>query len=159
MVKASGEGETPQASLKVPPAFPAARILVIEDNESDVYLLAWALKQENFQFELLHLLNGGDVFAFIRRKGAFADARMPDLILMDLKMSKYGGEDILAEIRRAGKLRHVPLCVWSSSQSRPDESALTAFGVRRFILKPTGLDQFMRIGKTIKELLATSRGI
>jgi hypothetical protein len=49
--------------------------------------------------------------------------------------------------------------VWSSSQSRPDDAALTDLGVRRFIVKPSGLDQFMKIGKTIKELLAIPRPV
>jgi CheY-like chemotaxis protein len=83
----------------------------------------------------------------------------PDLILMDLKLSKYGGEDLLPEIRRTGHFAHVPLCVWSSSQSRPDDAALTDLGVRRFIVKPSGLDQFMEIGKTITELLAIPRPV
>ena len=81
---------------------PAARILVIEDNASDVFLLDRALKQQDLRFELIHLLSGGEALAFIRRQGAYADAAIPDLILMDLNLSKYTGEDILREIRAPG---------------------------------------------------------
>ena len=73
---------------------------------------------------------------------------------MDLNLSKYTGEDILREIRSAGHLAGVPVCVWSSSQSRRDEALLKDLGVSQFITKPSGLDQFMEIGKTIKDLLA-----
>jgi CheY-like chemotaxis protein len=158
-LKASADGRLPPAGSEDPAAFPVARILVIEDNESDVYLLERALHQQNLRFELLHLLNGDDVLAFIRRQGAFADAPIPDLILMDLKLSRYGGEDLLPEFRSAGFFGHVPVCVWSSSQSRPDDAALADLGVCRFIVKPSGLDQFMKIGKTIKELLALPRPV
>jgi two-component system, chemotaxis family, response regulator Rcp1 len=158
-LKESANGQLPQAGSEDSAAFPVNRILVIEDNESDVYLLERALHQQNLRFELLHLLNGEDVLAFIRRQGAFANAPIPDLILMDLKLSKYGGEDLLPEIRRAGHFGRVPVCVWSSSQSRPDDAALKDLGVCRFIVKPSGLDQFMMIGKTIKELLALPRAI
>jgi DNA-binding response OmpR family regulator len=131
----------------------AARILVIEDNASDVFLLNRALKKQDFPFELVHLLNGGEALAFIRRQGAYAEAAIPDLILMDLNLSRYTGEDILREIRAAQHLAGIPVCVWSSSQSRRDQSLLKDLGVAQFITKPSGLDQFMAIGKTIKDLL------
>ena len=86
-------------SLKHASVVPAARILVIEDNASDVFLLDRALKKQDLRFELVHLLNGGEALAFIRRQGAYADAAIPDLILVDLNLSKYTGEDILREIR------------------------------------------------------------
>jgi two-component system, chemotaxis family, response regulator Rcp1 len=141
-------------SLRDASVVSAARILVIEDNVSDVFLLDRALKKQDFRFELIHLLNGGEALAFIRRQGVYAEAAIPDLILMDLNLSKYTGEDILREIRAVKHLAGVPVCVWSSSQSRRDQSVLKDLGVSQFITKPSGLDQFMEIGKTIKDLLA-----
>ena len=140
-------------------AVTAARILVIEDNGSDVFLLERALHRQDFQFELIHLLSGGQALAFIRRQGTYADAAIPNLILVDLNLSKYTGEDILHEIRSATHLGGVPVCVWSSSRSRRDEALLKDLGVTQFITKPSGLDQFMEIGKTIKDLLAVSRAV
>ena len=134
----------------------AARILVIEDNGSDVFLLDRALKKQDFPFELVHLLNGGEGLAFIRRQGAYADVAIPNLILVDLNLSKYTGEDILREIRSATHLAGVPVCVWSSSRSRRDEALLKDLGVSQFITKPSGLDQFMEIGKIIKNLLTAA---
>ena len=134
----------------------AARIVVIEDNDSDVYLLDRALKMQNFQFEMLHLLNGREALAFIRRQGAYADTAIPNLILMDLNLSKYTGEDILREIRAAKHLAGVPVCAWSSSQSLRDRAMLKDLGVSQFITKPAGLDQFMAIGQLIKNLLTGS---
>jgi DNA-binding response OmpR family regulator len=131
----------------------AARILVIEDNGSDVFLLDRALKKQNLKFELVHLLSGGEALAFIHRQGAYADAVIPDLILVDLNLYKYTGEDILREIQRATHLAGVPVCVWSSSQSRRDEALLKELGISKFITKPSGLDQFMEIGKIIVDLV------
>jgi CheY-like chemotaxis protein len=135
----------------------AARILVIEDNASDVFLLDRALQKQDFRFELVHLTNGGDALAFIRGQGAYANAAAPDLILLDLNLSKYTGEDILAEIRGAPHLAGIPVCVWSSSRSQRDEAMLKDLGVSQFITKPSGLHQFMEIGKVIKELLTTAK--
>jgi two-component system, chemotaxis family, response regulator Rcp1 len=134
-----------------------SRILVIEDNGSDVFLLDRALKKQDLQFELVHLLDGGEALAFIRRQGGYADAATPNLILVDLNLSKYTGEDILREIRSARHLGGVPVCVWSSSRSRRDEALLKDLGVSQFITKPSGLDQFMEIGIIIKDLLASPR--
>ncbi len=145
--------------MKYASVVPLARILVIEDNRSDVFLLDRALKQQDLRFELIHLMDGGEAVAFIRRQGVYAEAAVPNLILMDLHLAKYTGEDILREIRAAKHLAGVPVCAWSSSQSRRDEALLLGLGVSRFITKPSGLDQFMEIGKIIKDLLAgTSTG-
>jgi chemotaxis family two-component system response regulator Rcp1 len=141
-------------SLKHVPVSSAARILVIEDNDSDVFLLDRALKKQDFRFELVHLLNGHQALAFIHRQGTYINAATPNLILLDLNLSKYTGEDILREIRNAPHLLGVPVCVWSSSRSRRDEALLKELGVSRFIPKPSGLSQFMEIGKTINDLLA-----
>ncbi len=146
-------------SLKDASVVPAARILVIEDNASDVFLLDRALKKQDFRFELIHLISGTEALAFIRRQGTYSDAAAPNLILVDLNLSKYTGEDILREIRSAGHLGGVPVCVWSSSQSRRDEALLKDLGVSQFITKPSGLDQFMEIGKIIKDLLTGARTV
>ena len=139
--------------MKRPSVVPAARILVIEDNRSDVFLLDRALKKQDFRFELVHLLNGNEALAFISRQGAYAGAAIPDLILVDLNLPKCDGEDVLREIRRTKHLAGVPVCAWSSSQSRRDRDLLTELGVVQFITKPSGLDQFMEIGKILNDLI------
>jgi chemotaxis family two-component system response regulator Rcp1 len=156
-MKTAGSGWPPGVSLQHASDIFAARILVIDDNESDVFLLDRALKKQDFPFELVHLLSGGEAVAFIRRHGTYADAAIPNLILLDLNLSKYTGKDILGEIRSAEHLVGVPVCVWSSSRSRQDESLLKDLGVTRFIPKPSGLSQFMEIGKIIEGLLGRSK--
>jgi DNA-binding response OmpR family regulator len=142
-------------SLEYDSTFHTARILVVEDNCSDVFLLDRALKRQNLQFELKHMADGGEALAFLRREGVWEEAATPDLILIDLNLTRYAGEEIVREIRAAKHLAHVPICVWSSSQSRRDQSMLRELGVARFVAKPTGLDQFLEIGEIIKELLAS----
>jgi two-component system, chemotaxis family, response regulator Rcp1 len=143
-----------EVSLNRAPVDSTSRILVIEDNRSDVFLLERALNKQDFQFELIHLPDGGEALAFIRLQGAHANAAVPNLILLDLNLSEYTGEDILREIRAAKHLAGVPVCAWSSSHSRRDQALLNDLGVCQFITKPSGLDQFMEIGKIIKDLLA-----
>ena len=129
------------------------KILVIEDNGADVFLLERALKKQDWRFELISLSDGAAAMAFIRREGAYADAAIPNLILVDLNLPKCDGEDVLREIQHTKHLAGVPVCAWSSSQSRRDRDLLTELGVVRFITKPSGLDQFMEIGKILADLL------
>jgi two-component system response regulator len=158
MIEAAATG-WPRGETILPQTLPptetirATRILVIEDNRSDVFLLQRALKLQGFLFELVHLLSGSEALAFIRGKGAHADAAIPNLILVDLNLYKYTGEDILREIRASARFAGVPVCVWSSSRSHRDELLLRELGISRFIPKPSGLDQFMAIGKIIRELV------
>ncbi len=154
MIRAAGDDWPLGVTLIDTSVVRAARILVIEDNGSDVFLLQRALNKQDFRFELVHLPSGGEALMYIRRQGAYADAALPDLMLVDLNLSKYTGEDILREIRSSRHLGNVPVCVWSSSASRRDESMLKDLGVSQFITKPSGLNQFMQIGKIIKDLLA-----
>lgn len=152
-VRCGGEGSL-GVSSEHSPVVPAARILVIEDNSADVFLLGRALAKQDRQFELTCLADGDDALAFIRKEGAYADAAIPNLILVDLNLPKCDGEDLLREIRNTQHLAGVPVCAWSSSQSRRDRELLKELGVVRFITKPSGLDQFMEIGKILTDLLA-----
>ena len=145
-----------QGELRGASPLPAARIIVIEDNCSDVFLLNRALKRQDLRFELVHLQNGGEGLAYIRRQGAYLDAPIPSLILVDLNLSKYTGQEIVREIRSAEHLAGIPVCVWSSSHSRMDETALQDLGISKFITKPSGLDQFMVIGQIIHGLLTAA---
>jgi chemotaxis family two-component system response regulator Rcp1 len=149
-----GEDGSLGVTLKDGSVVPPARILVIEDNSADVFLLGRALKKQDRPFELICLVDGASAMAFIRREGAYADAAIPNLILVDLNLPRCDGEDILREIRRTRHLAGVPVCAWSSSQSRRDQDLLKELGVVRFITKPSGLDQFMEIGKILRDLLA-----
>jgi chemotaxis family two-component system response regulator Rcp1 len=152
MMKAGNEAES--VGLTDPLTGVPSRILVIEDNRSDVFLLERALRKQDLRFELVHLLNGSEALACIHKQGVYVDAPTPDLIVVDLNLSEYSGQDILHAIRSASHLAGVPVCVWSSSGSRRDVAALQDLGISRFITKPSGLDQFMEIGKIIKDLLA-----
>ena len=128
-------------------------ILIVEDNGSDVFLLERALTRQHINFQLTHLRDGSAALAFINREGTYAHSPRPDLILVDLNLPKIGGEDVIRAVRSAKHLNGVPACVWSSSESPRDRESLIRLGVDQFIFKPSGLEQFMQIGKTVQDLL------
>jgi chemotaxis family two-component system response regulator Rcp1 len=129
-------------------------IVVVEDNRSDVFLLKRALNRQHIDFQLTHLRDGSEALAFVRRDGPYANAPRPDLILVNLNLPKVDGEEIVREIRTARHLDGVPVWVWSSSELLQDGGSFSRLGANKFILKPSGLEQFMQIGKTVKDLLS-----
>jgi len=145
-------------SVPLPTASRPYSILIVEDNGSDVFLLERALNRQRINFQLTHLRDGGAALAFIRREGSYAKSPRPDLILVDLNLPKIGGEDVIRAVRGARHLNGVPACVWSSSESPRDRESLISLGVDQFIFKPSGLEQFMQIGKTVQDLLLSSLG-
>ena len=129
-------------------------ILVVEANASDVFLLRRALARQQIDYQLTHLRYGAEALAFVRREAPYADSPRPDLILVDLPHAKIEGECVVREVRNARHLDGVPVCVWFSAETLRDRESLNRLGVDQFIVKPSGLDQFMQIGKTVKDLLS-----
>jgi CheY-like chemotaxis protein len=129
-----------------------ARILLIEDNAADVDLMKYALNKGNFRFELSTLRDGAEALAFIRKKGKYANAPQPDLIVMDLHLPKSDGMQVLEEIRRNPTFANLPVAVLSSSVSQEDKNRIAALERTCFISKPLDLDGFMTVGTTIRKL-------
>lgn len=127
------------------------RILVIEDNPSDVDLLRRALRNEQLDFELTVIEDGADALEFV--KSAATATPLPDLAIIDLNLPKHDGIEILTEMRANRLFADLPVMVISSSSSPRDRARLEQFHIRRFVTKPPELDEYLKIGSTVKELL------
>jgi DNA-binding response OmpR family regulator len=131
-------------------------ILVIEDNPSDVALLRYALAGAGLDCQLTIIDDGGDALALFRREEAPAGRPVPDLAIVDLNLPKHGGLEILEQMRANRTFAQVPLVVLSSSTSSHERAKIEKFGIRRQIVKPVELQEFLKIGWIIKELLLES---
>ncbi len=152
-VRNRGSVKLPATSSAFDSRTHAYSIVIVEDNGSDVFLLERALNRQKIDYQLTHLRDGGEALAFIHREGCYANSPRPDLILVDLNLPMVDGEEVIREVRKARHLDGVPACVWSSSESWRDRESLNRLGVDQFIYKPSGLEQFMQIGKTVQDLL------
>jgi len=128
-------------------------ILVIEDNESDVFLLERALNRQHLNFQLTHLKSATEAYAFIRREGPYAKMPRPDMILADWNLPPLNGEEIIRQIRSARHFYGVATCIWSSSESFRSFELQNHLHFYKAFFKPAGLAQFMKIGKIVKHLL------
>ena len=127
-------------------------ILLVEDNSSDAELTIRALKKKNLANNLIHLKNGAEALDFIFAQGAYSNRdpdKAPKVILLDLKMPKVDGLEVLAKIRGDERTKKIPVVVLTSSKEDPDISACYALGVNSYIVKPVEFDKFL---KAVSEL-------
>jgi CheY-like chemotaxis protein len=133
------------------------QILLVEDNAADVQLLRMALKTADVDCELNVMEDGAEALALVRQREKFAGEAIPDLAVLDLNLPKNGGLEVLEAIRASQVFGRVPVAILSSSSSPRERAKIEQFGVRRFITKPLDLDEFMKIGLTLKALLEETR--
>jgi two-component system, chemotaxis family, response regulator Rcp1 len=119
------------------------RILLAEDNPADVYLIEEALREHGVAFEMTVAEDGEEALAILGDT-----ARELDVVLLDLNMPKRGGSEVLAKLQG----RKTPIIILTSSDSPADKTQALSLGATHFIRKPTGLDEFLAIGATIKEV-------
>jgi chemotaxis family two-component system response regulator Rcp1 len=121
------------------------RILLAEDNPADVYLIEEALRENGVEFDMTVAEDGEQALTML------ADpARQLDVVLLDLNMPKRGGSEVLEKLRGS----HLPVIVLTSSDSPADKMQALRLGATHYIRKPTGLDEFLAIGATIKAIVA-----
>lgn len=124
-------------------------ILLAEDNPADVYLLREALSLEGREIQLLVMSDGEQALDYVTRQGRYQDAAIPDLVVLDLNLPKSDGSDVLRCIRETEEYQGVPVVVLTSSDSPRDRKVIESLGANRFITKPSELDAFLSLGKTL----------
>ena len=143
--------------MKNETAPPPPRILLIENNDSFVYLIRRALDAEGFPYELNTPDDGAKALVFIRKQGRHAREPRPGVIVMDLHLSKSDGMEILEEIRGSAAFADLPAVVLSSSVSPEEKSKVAAFRGTCFVPKPQDLDEFSKVGKIIRQMAAAGK--
>ena len=132
-------------------------ILLVEDNGRDAELLLDALAGDLDVERILHVRDGVEALAFLRRDGAFA-ARVgpqPALILLDLKMPRMTGMELLAIVKADETLRHIPIVLMSSSRQEQDLSAAYRLGVNAYVRKPLEFNEFIAAVRHVVVFWAT----
>lgn len=114
-------------------------ILLVEDNRADAELVIRALKKGNFGNKLFWVRDGVEALEFIRCKGAFRDRdsrQLPRLVLLDLKMPRLDGLDVLREFKGSDLTRPIPVVVMTSSNQSRDLAECYRLGVNGYVTKP-----------------------
>ncbi len=131
------------------------RILLVEDNPADVRLTLEALKEGKIINDLEVARDGVEALDFLYRRGAFADAPRPDLVLLDLNLPKKDGREVLADIKGDEDLKRIPVVVLTTSEAEEDILGSYNLHANCFISKPVDLEQFIKVVKTIEDFWLT----
>ena len=125
-------------------------ILLVEDNLEDAGATIEALKQHQVQCRLSLVRDGEEAMQFLRTEGIYARAPRPDLILLDLKLPKKDGREVLAEIRSDDQLKHVPVVILTASAIHQEILKREKLQVDSYMIKPVDLEQFVRVVKSLR---------
>lgn len=130
-------------------------ILLVEDSPTDVLMAEEALQHAKVLNNLNVVENGVDAMAFLHREGVYANARRPDLILLDLNLPRKDGREVLAEIKADRELKIIPVVVLTTSKA--EEDVLKSYGLHAncYITKPVDFSNFAAVVRAIEQFWFT----
>ena len=127
-------------------------ILLVEDNQDDMDLALHALKQGRLANNIVVARDGEEALDFLFCRGAFAQRSFehpPKLVLLDLKLPKVDGMEVLKQVKNDPRTRTIPIVIMTSSKEERDLVAGYNLGANSYIQKPVDFDQFRQTVKTI----------
>jgi CheY-like chemotaxis protein len=129
-------------------------ILHVEDDPNDVLLLEHACRKAAVECDIRRVADGDEAVAYLRGVKPFANRAefpLPRLILLDLKMPRMNGFDVLMWLREQEALRVIPVVVLSSSNHDADLHKAYELGVNSYLMKPVSFDSLVEIVKVIND--------
>ncbi len=128
-------------------------LLVIEDNDADVWLVEEALAVCKISASLHLIQDGANAIGYIEQTDVNPDSVCPELVLLDLNLPKKSGRDVLRCLRSSQKCKDIPVVIMTSSDSQKDRAELIELGATLYFRKPPDYKAFMQIGNAINQLL------
>lgn len=130
----------------------AIEILLVEDNQYDAELAINALKTKNLANNLYHVEDGVEAIDFIFCRGKYNERNIdipPRVILLDLKMPKLNGLEVLRQVKADPRTKKIPVVILTSSKEDPDIKEAYELGANCYIVKPVDFDNF---SKAVEEI-------
>ena len=121
------------------------RILLVEDSPRDAEMTLDALAQNNIANEVVHLRDGADALDYLYRRGEFAGRTndQPAVILLDLKMPRVDGLEVLRQLKGDPALKTIPVVIMTSSREESDLVQSYRLGVNAYVVKPVKFQEFV----------------
>ena len=128
-------------------------ILLVEDNADDVDLTRESLKGTQLKYNLHVAEDGMEAMGFLRREGKHIGVPRPDLILLDLKLPRKDGHEVLREIKDDQILKRIPVVVFTTSQDERDVLKAYNHYASCYVVKPMDLNQLLEVAKWLENWL------
>lgn len=120
-------------------------ILIVEDNEGDIFLTTEAFENGKIATELSVVRDGKAAIEFLKKEGDYEKAKHPDLLLLDLNLPKKNGLEVLQFVKQDTKLRHIPVIILSTSSAERDINVCYENYANCYIVKPVDVDNLFTI--------------
>lgn len=130
-------------------------ILLVEDSAGDRRLAVEAMRDSKVRNALCTVEDGVEAMAFLRKRGKYAKAPRPDLIILDLNLPKMDGREVLAAIKGDDDLKRIPVVVLTISKDEEDILKSYNLHANCYITKPLDLNQFMKVVRSIEDFWLT----
>ena len=126
-------------------------ILIAEDSPADAEMTIDALREARLANPIVHVEDGVEALDCLLRRGAFADREegLPAVLLLDIKMPRMDGLEVLQRIRAEEEFKRLPVVILSSSREENDLARSWDLGVNAYVVKPVDIDQFFNAVKTL----------
>ncbi|NID05573.1 response regulator [Luteibacter jiangsuensis] len=126
-------------------------ILLVEDSMADAEMAIDALREAKLANPIVHLEDGVDCLDWLYRRGPFADRAEgdPAVILLDIKMPRMDGLEVLKQLRSEERWKRLPVVILSSSREESDLARSWDLGVNAYVLKPVDVQQFFTAVQTL----------
>ena len=124
-------------------------VLLVEDSDDDVELMHMAFEQSKMLLNMHRVENGEQCMDYLRKRGQYANASTPDLVLLDLNMPVMDGREVLAQIVTDEQLRQLPVVILTTSEDDQDILHMYKLRCSSYIVKPADFDQFVRVVRGI----------
>jgi len=128
-------------------------ILVAEDNPNDADLTLRALSADKAPDEIVLAIDGAEALDCLYRRGAFKkrDGEPPAVILLDLKMPRVDGLEVLRQVKNDAALKNIPVVIFTSSKERADLMRTYQMGANAYVVKPLGYQEFVAALRDVKK--------
>lgn len=133
---------------------PGKAILCVEDEETDIMLLRFALKKAQIAHPLATVKNGEEAVAYLMGKGQYADRAqypLPGLVLLDLNLPRLPGMKVLQWIREQPHFSKLPVVIYTSSEQPSDAAKAKQLGANDYIVKPSFVDKVAPILRKLQQ--------
>jgi two-component system, chemotaxis family, response regulator Rcp1 len=125
-------------------------LLIVDDNPADVSLAREALIACAYRGKVTSVGDGAEAWALLTRRGDYANATRPDLVLLDLNLPKRDGLSVLTAMKANQELRRIPVVIFSTSQLGRDVTRSYELGANCYVSKPGNLREFFSMMRTIE---------
>lgn len=159
-----GSGSNPSPEKDPPSALPSRsevapsqvrhHVLIVEDNESDVFLMERAISAKKLPLYVHVVKDGDQAVRFFNDVDRDPSKPCPDLVILDINLPRRPGDDVLKHMRRSSRCADAHVIAVSTSDSPRDRRLMAQLGADQYFHKPSDFDEFMKLGDLIQAVIA-----